>query len=133
MNKQNILRLADALDNVELAKSHNIGFNMATFVSTFDIDRTEHDCGTVACIAGWAVAMFGHNGKPRASPLSAMKLNNFPTPEEHATRTLGLSYVTAQSLFYPGNPRYHQITPKVAAATLRHLAETGVVDWDRHL
>lgn len=40
MNKERILKLADQLERLP-----DVQFNMDTYI--------HHDCGTVACIAGW--------------------------------------------------------------------------------
>ena len=91
-----------------------------------------HLCGTPACIAGWAVHLFGDaegNGEPG-----------------EAGALLGLEPDAAAMLFHgdPFNARGRawgheagdgatdrEATAADAAATLRHLADTGRVDWRR--
>lgn len=117
VNKANVLRVADAIEKGELVK-RGIGFNMAAWNNDAEIhglrDLSGHRCGTVACIGGHAAILF---------------------PEGHPNETLGLSLSEGKELFYAWSYRewydvkLRNITIRHAVAVLRHLAETGEVDW----
>lgn len=126
MNKERILALADLIEKQpHTPVQAESGFNMADLV---------RECGTPACIAGWAA--WEEEGRPAAvsAPDTGWCL------ERKAQQYLGLAPSgeaelsdTAYSLFYPEGDQvgfYDEITPAQAAACLRHLAETGEVDWD---
>ena len=59
MNRENVLRVADAIEQLSIP---DLGFNMMAFIirseeggaDLSDIDMTGRNCGTVACIGGWA-------------------------------------------------------------------------------
>jgi hypothetical protein len=123
MNVENILKVADAIEQHSIP---DLGFNMLWLKSEVggDADRSGHNCGTVACVAGWTIALFGSRG------------DGFMEAGQH----LGLPRSKYRPLFYPGtgldedeadtHPAWGA-TPAQAASCLRHLAETGEVDWDR--
>lgn len=108
MNVERILELADIIEKQPHTKvSSREGFNMGSF---------EHDCGTPCCIGGWANALFG-NGRQDCS--------------DDASGYLGLESEVGDELYFPCDTDVplDAITPAHAAAVLRHLAETGRVDW----
>lgn len=141
MNKSRILLVADAIEQHSIPW---LGFNMHNYISVTNLrngtileDHTGHNCNTVACIAGWTNAI-------------RLKLTETAHPsaftEDSSTVVwLGLSGLTDQfgdsdvtRLFYARNhPDYETlgsavwrtITAEQAVRTLRHLAETGKVDW----
>jgi hypothetical protein len=90
------------------------------------VERTDHlqehidECGTSACGAGHAVALFGWKGPGR--PI-----------KDAAAALLGLDSVQAADLFTPWNGRPptsgKDITAEQFAATLDRLVETGEVRW----
>lgn len=141
MNRDNILAVADAIENSTLAQRHRkadrIGFNMENFVLRayrgVD-DKTGHACGTVACIAGWAVALFDENGEPREKPLSPKDLKGLAAQDitEQAGKTLGLKFKVSEDLFMAWSSPLDlgDITAEHAVKTLRHLARTGKVNWE---
>lgn len=106
-------------------------FNMGNFSETVDGYDTDlsayevrHNCGTTACIAGWAEALFTNS--------------NCISHDGEATRLLGLSHVAASLLFYAnadneddGAETYWDATPQQAANVLDHLIRTGEVDWSK--
>ena len=73
-----------------------------------DIWATSNDCGTVACIAGWAVE-FNRNegeGENRALRRLANELDTPPWFDTVGRELLGLDRGTASNLFYaPSNRR----------------------------
>jgi hypothetical protein len=123
MNKTKIRRLATALLNTELA-SGKLGFELGYNQNTFSceghgyLDFSGHNCDTVACIAGWAVALEGKN---------PAKVRDIAT---QARKLLGLDMVQADKLF-EGSVYIDgkAAQPRHAALTLFNLAETGKVDW----
>jgi len=126
MNRENILAVADAIEAAARPEAKpEIGFNMARYFA-FLPDQTGHGCRTTACIAGWALLV--RDGATRATVLDA------GTVQTEARDWLGFSDeddFAAQSLFGVGNgdEANGAITPAHAVAVLRHLAETGGVDW----
>ena len=93
---------------------------------------SSHDCGAVACAAGWAVMLFDSAYIYRTPPLGEM-----PDIRQRATDLLGLGDLQSRLLFIISQEerdircRYDDILPKRAADTLRHLADTGKVEWQR--
>lgn len=101
----------------------------------FDMRFSFNECGSPACIAGWTLYYCEGRGKSwRMAQRSYMDLR------DEASEYLNLTPAQAIRLFTPieskdyfdhrakqGTPRH--ITPHHAAGTLRHLAETGKVDW----
>ena len=127
MNRENILAVADAIENQSIP---DLGFNMGGFiVETGDDwqDKSGRSCGTVACIAGTAHVLrtgdrtIGHNVRDYDC-----------TPD---AEWLGLTEDEADGLFFAvsASANLYEITPSQAVSVLRHLAETGEVDWERAL
>lgn len=119
MNKANLLQLADALEHGLPAMQ----FDMSYWLHTTD-------CGTAGCIAGHAAILSGkyptdgsyfetnaHDVSNDFLELTDEMSNHLFTP---SSDTRGFSY----NLF-----TYREITAPMAAAVVRHLAETGEVDW----
>lgn len=128
MNRENLLRVADAIEKHEIA---DLGFNMCDFIGDGYIDRSGHECGTTACIGGFAAALL-RNHKD-ASDLQMY----WDDPETRSLRDdgaafLGLNGFEASDLF-GGTPRalnFDDVTPAMAVATLRYAEEHDVIDWD---
>jgi len=129
MNREMILRVADAIE--EAAKpgaNPAMGFNMNQVIhsSGLEDDLTGHSCGTVGCIAGWAIAVDKNFKKCRdIDPDSDLW-------KPRAGKLLGLNAKLADRLFMARAYRdldLDLITPSQAVTVLRHLAETGKVDW----
>lgn len=120
LRKERLLALAKVIEQ----QPHVIGpapggFSMAAFF---------HPCGAPSDIAGFAALLSCKGVLPPdfASGWDAMKL---------ARDYLGLDAYEAEILFRPNErvigETWLTITPAQAAQTLRHLAETGSVDWLR--
>lgn len=125
MNKERILALADLIEK----QPHTT----VEAPSGFSMENWSHDCGTPACIAGWAWAM------------EKAKMEDVDdNASDAAQKFLGLGVLTGDSLFEPDlrdtdlalnhhwenhTDLWGHITPTHAAAVLRHLADTGKVDW----
>lgn len=124
MNKERLLRLAEALETEELAKEHGLGFSMmaapisATAYVGEDTTSPEHKCQTVGCIAGWTLALFG---EPTAGIYRAAGILGLTGPQRKLL-FLTKSYLMAKN-----------VTPGQAAKVVRHFAETGEIDWSPYL
>lgn len=76
------------------------------------------ECKTAACIAGWAAVLAGEEA---AMP-----------PRWAAMDWLGLSMRKSKGLFMPSGLDEPKNFPRARAIdVLKHLRETGEVDWDR--
>jgi hypothetical protein len=126
MNKEVINAVADAIARSELARC-DVGFNMSKYVASSEgwVDQTGHECGTVACIAGWTAMMFDADGNRLAAPDLPSEFSAHMT----AQSAMGLTSRQADALFTPDRLDYATITQCQAVAVLRKLAETGKVDW----
>lgn len=141
MNKSRILAVADAIEQHTIPW---LGFNMHNYITNTTVprdylivDHTGHNCKTVACIAGWTNAL-------RLDLKETFDTCSF-SDDSGAAQWLDISreedanYESVMTrLFYAHNhPGYEihstkiwrTITAEQAIRTLRHLAETGNVDW----
>lgn len=115
MNKEYILELADFLETIQPGAES--GFNMNWYMNKNCNDYSGHKCGTVACIAGWIALRDGQE-----------------EPAEwytkYGAKKLGIDLDLAFKLFSPRRIWAYDATPQQAAIVLRHLANTGEVDWN---
>lgn len=113
MNVERINALADMIEVMpHTTVSAEEGFSMANW---------SHDCGTPACIAGWAAYLAKGPG---------VLINH--SCYDVAADFLDINVCLADELFEPrlGDvDLWDEIEPKHAAEVLRHLAQTGNVDW----
>lgn len=142
MNITAINTLAELLENIPPETKQ--GFNMISYFREVDEryasddDRTNvnHQCGTVACVAGWAAIYLKNDGqgvlkRPRAHTSIGNTIRT-------ANEIMGLDQLQSRKLFEPMNNGPHKdiikdwskVTPGQAAKVLRHLASTGEVDWE---
>ena len=119
MNKNNVLKLAKVVE-----KS-----------TTYDQRLYAHVCGTPACIAGHAALLAEPDGQLVAPTERCGAHFKFSDGEigyisETAQTWLGLEEWPAAELFDP-HPlgEDEDATSAQAGQVLRHLAETGEVDW----
>lgn len=114
VNKANCLYLAALIERQPHAEAYDKhGFNMHAY---------NHDCGTPSCICGFAFSLL-HPGED-------LRKVKEETVERVGAEYLGLDKWQTSGLFYPDHPlQWCTITPQQAAATLRHLGETGQVEW----
>jgi hypothetical protein len=108
MDHLKVLELAAHIEAAPHRKDRDIRFGTTgDRLQPTHFNMRHWHCGTCACIGGHAEAMFGHP--------DALELDSDQEDE----------------LFYPSNPplKYDEIQPADAAKVLRHLAETGEVDW----
>lgn len=126
MNIENILKLADFLETLphhnacahdedwEAGAAPGLSFNMSAW-------QQDHDCGTIACIAGSAWHLFPPH-------------NHNVGIQSHAEKMLGIDEELGSDLFtpscFPEGVHYENVTPKMAANQLRYVARTGEVSKD---
>lgn len=132
MNVENMLKLADFLDNLPEKK-----FDMRQWFAERVEDkglgglrkRIDHfnvgnECGTTACIAGWAATLAVPDLKDRSQRFSI---------EGEARRWLGLTIEQSCWLFFgcwsknKVGPEIGEGTAKAAAIAVRKMAEIGGV------
>lgn len=129
INAENILKVADAIEAKSLP---GLGFTMDYFIysglGAADSDKLGvPDCGTVACIAGWANMVMGE----RSSPTFAAAAAFFGITEDQGEQLFyARNHPLAEEDIYGDmNAPLEMISVEEAVRTLRHLAATGVVDW----
>lgn len=124
LKKDRILEIADIIEQNE-PEVTDVGFDMDLWVAKNSPDHNNHTCGTTMCIAGWSLARYGTSG--RATKMDLRRVHAFDGNwYDVGASILGLSFNDADELF---NPLEAHVDPVWAAETLRHLAETGEVDW----
>lgn len=110
MNKDRLIDLAEWCEAGCPERNGVVGFDMSDY-------EQSTSCGNVCCLAGAACYFYGASGGPGWI---------FP-----AAKALGLSFLQADELFIPDVEfPFAEITPAMAARTLRHLVETGEVRWE---
>ena len=92
-----------------------------------------HNCGTAACIGGWTEALFNPDAL-QFRGTRGLWSPDAPLPKDSAGTLLGLTVAQAHDLFMPPHTSgaWSDITPAIAADTLRRLAETGQVEWGQY-
>jgi hypothetical protein len=95
MRKDALLYVADAIEKHTVP---DLGFNMGAFMSSdhLEVDLSGHDCGTTACIAGWAAIVLNKDGSPNST---ATIPAGWIDAEAIAKEALDLSDEQAQDLF----------------------------------
>ena len=133
MNVENINKLADALEEVQVVSPAL--FNMGAWGENMDIPINKRgrpgisrieDCQTVGCIGGWTRFLFAEFG------------NIFKWPGKFADEFLGLDENEHKQLLLPGpdtlqhfgRVHYKDITIPMVVKVLRNFAATGFVNWD---
>ena len=130
MNRENLLRVADAIERSTIP---DVGFNMRYYIDVEEDyaagdlfrprDWSGHPCRTTACIAGHAyLVKHGEICDHASSEVVYVEARAF----------LGLTKDEAQRLFI-GRPRdikFGNVSSPQAARTLRHAAEHGVINWN---
>lgn len=125
------------------------GFNMHYYLEDAFGETTNvaHTCGTVACLAGWTAQRLSMRGDqiltlPRTQ--NDIRKHAVVAYYEHgvhqlAQKILGLTAKQADQLFTPMDYFYDEeeledvnwadIQPAQAVKVLKHLRDTGEVDW----
>jgi hypothetical protein len=130
MRKEVVMGVAEAIARSEV---RGLGFNMSTWIGAgsgeiYDrFDHTGRGCGTVGCIAGWTVQLFDEEGNRRWRWWGTKwkKGDVF----DRARFAMDLDGDTAKRLFLAEGITLEDVTQCQAVAVLKHLAETGEVDW----
>ena len=118
--RQRILILADTIDKCEhMTIQEYSRILKRTSKYSFTMQRSYYggNCKTPACIAGWYNSLF-----PDIEMIKGLGLKDGQYADIYAPNDR-YAWWDAR----PGTPRH--IKPKRAAMMLRHLAETGRVDW----
>lgn len=133
MNKENILKVADAIENETIK---GLKFRMDKILYNKEFEDTSNDllvaerkftCGTAGCIAGWAYVIYTleFRGKmPVTIPDGEFML-------QRARHFLNLSRTDAAHLFLTHVDMNELETVKAEDAVwvLRNLVEKTVIDW----
>jgi hypothetical protein len=126
--RRRLLKLADTITNLPKKdeKGRPVQFNMDRWFGGPD---EWSGCGTVACMAGWAVVQ-SQKGRTLAK-----KIDTTERPDIHAKAAeyLGLTDEQACGLFIPDAFRgnFTQISAKRAAGVIRLFVKTGEIEWNR--
>lgn len=117
MNKERMLALADHLEKPETAEHFDM-FDYLQFPGTAKtFGEAINNCGTMACCAGHAVALFA----PETPIRSRYVRYPDPNPADMARSLLGLTSDQATSLFHRGLGRNN----KEAAADIRAMVASS--------
>lgn len=142
VNVERVQRVIDALKHEELVRL-GVGFNMGPWITDRTdreetlLDKSGHDCGTVACIGGTAAIIqllekgegIDKAGTEWGNWLYRMTQDN-PQPE----RWLGISDVAASQLFGPDEVyNLREIPLHSAIRVLEILRDEQAVDWAKAL
>lgn len=115
MNREHILKIADAIENRHALFGGTVGFNMGDFIHLVREDDERHtdpdmpECGTTACIAGWSNIIRTNKVKP-------VSCGSFDWSPEAAA--MGLTAQEAETLFFSTS-----LTDEQAVDVLRRIAE----------
>lgn len=95
-----------------------LGFNMGYTITHEGPDYAGNSCGTAVCIAGALMLFHGETYSP------SLILHN-------AQQMLGITEDEGNDLFCPwdGIGPLEELTPAMAAGTIRQFIATGVIDW----
>lgn len=102
-------------------------FDMSVWLD--QVDYKQNWCETTCCIAGWCYQQTNTINDHRNTGLDYERI------EHNASHWLGLNLMQTHMLFRAVRPTGRQmnlelITPAQAAIVVRHLMETGEVNWD---
>ena len=131
MHKEKILKLADIVEKLEYSNSL---YDPGKFCMT----EYMFHCGAPACIAGWTVLAENQNwdlshirgnAENRLVPVNIPPYQMNRWIHERAQAILGLDNFEASVLFAPRSIDLSEITPQLAARTLRNFVETGWIEW----
>ena len=139
LNIRNIRRLADHIEGLPAGRFNQSAWGTYMVRSLvrrkYQPDLPVYGHETSACIAGWAAMLFRSGelvaetlkwGEPMSIPRLAADALGLPQPPGGGRRDDG----PAGRLFDPDDcPELSAITTTDAVRVLRHLADTGEVDW----
>jgi len=116
MNKENMLKLAAVIEPLPI----NNTFYSEPETPKFCMSYVVFDCGTPACIAGWAASCATGRSILNGTPIISTAAAWLDVPGGWAHSNLFYPDMAMEHLFNDYN--YDRVTPKVAAALLRELA-----------
>lgn len=123
MNKEVMLRVADAIEASVGAGRENVGFDMTTYKSSNPSYGTRPDawgCGTVACIAGWTVLV--ERGKEEFDDVYGFSMDCI------AEDILGLDGDQSRFLFGGyWSSKTKDLSAEAAVCAMRKMVEVGGV------
>lgn len=109
LNVERLIRIRDLI----LAKPEQ--FNISVWIrdstDTYNLKADPHDCGTVACIGGWAELLY--RGEDASRALGLPESSNLFTPTYYDRPSYARDFYNA----------------KVAASVIDKLIATGKVEW----
>lgn len=120
MNVDNVRKLIEHLEGEAKIPGVIDRFDLGVYVGDSWASGTH--CETVGCIAGHAIALLDPDQFNNDGDCGVFS---------EAMGLLGLTCKDAVALFEPDSGRVHydRVTAQVAAKVLRHLLDTGEVDW----
>jgi len=131
MNTERLTILADQVEAAAPDAKPDLGFNMKCYWASREErplirDHTDHNCETVACLAGWTCHLFGYAGRPIPVP-EGLSLND--AIHDLAAQLLELTSEEAVALFVPtpSNGWLSGIPLEKAVRAVRETAATGKV------
>ena len=122
LQTETINRLADRIEACEEVEFYDATPGMGP---AFNMSSVVYECGAPACLIGHSDAMHGRSYGDRGR--NANLAVDLGITEEQADELCAPERDHADYCVNPGDPGY--ITKEHAAAVLRHLAGTGMVDW----
>ena len=136
MNRENMLKLADIIEAQPVAdREQKTGFNMSHYCNIGTIELFGHKCKTPSCIAGWCRVIATEGQVMRWLVAGGSDAHGLGLAVLGLTRDQGCLLFTPdgdyESIFHEHEDMpafdddewsYGEITPKIAADTLRRLA-----------
>ena len=126
----NVERLEQLADHVEQ-------LSFGTEAGKFTMKDWEHSCGAPACLAGWAILLFGDEGSDYEFVDDDPERPRLGLLDDHvsvrAAELLDLPTSVWTFLFEPRQRDFDliEIDPQWAARCVRNLIESGgIVDWN---
>ena len=135
LNRENIRKLATVVENSEtydqrFIKWGDISLEARAHLLGEAVAGSAHPCGTPACIAGHAIAMQADDDmQDDLDKLVVSWLDLAADWFGFRHKGYAMNLFDAYPLVIDGIE--YSPTPEIAAETLRHLADTGEVDWHR--
>ena len=139
LNKEKLELLASTIEK-QKHNTGNDGVNPRDAVEGFTMVCVQHTCGTPACIAGYAYSLAVASVDDEAKDYIEHNRNWYNVASSWLNDTLEpdgytrVAYNVLTNLFEPRTHTirtddWYDITPAQAAKVIRHLADTGEVDW----
>jgi hypothetical protein len=142
MNKENVTKLIDHLKimpkkafsmnewyagpMIDKDYQYHVKLKPVQIAETLKQQREgeQHTCGTVACLAGYAM-LLSQEGRKTTKKIDTDDVSVI------AQKWLGIDDAEAYRLFQPSILDYGAITPKKAIRVLKHFRKTGEVNWSK--